>query len=186
MCRSAGLGGGAWLTRCCQALTPLYLSEIAPKKLRGLCVTFNQISMTGGIMVAFWVAYAVRNVPHGWQWAIAGQILPATVLLLMLIALPRSPRWLVQRGHAALAKDVLLSLRGSDDAEAELREIVQASRVEDSRAPWADYLRDPLIRRRVFITVGLQSFQTLTGINVRGGAQRRGCGPGGAHAPPPR
>ena len=91
-------------------------------------VTFNQLSMTGGIMVAFWVGWALQHEEHGWQWTVAAQCIPAVVLFLGLMVLPASPRWLAQRGRSVVARDTLLALgRTPAAADAELAEIDEVS-----------------------------------------------------------
>ena len=99
---------------------PLFNSELAPVEIRGRLITFNQIAMTGGIMVparattrdptpepptqtwafqvAFWVNYALQHYEYGWRYALAGQCIPAFILLVGCLWMPRSPRWLVQQG----------------------------------------------------------------------------------------
>lgn len=65
-------------------LVPLYNSELAPKEIRGRLITFNQIAMTFGIAVSFWVDYSLTSTHHGWRYAIGGQIIPAVFLLVRL------------------------------------------------------------------------------------------------------
>ena len=86
----------------------------APKAIRGRLISFNQISMTGGILIAFWINYFLRASPTGWRWAMAGQCVPAIIILLASPLLPRSPRWLVQNGQLDAARRVLIRLRGGD------------------------------------------------------------------------
>ena len=64
------------------AITPFFNSELAPADRRGMLVTLNQIFMTGGIMVAFWVNYALQDLAAGWRIAIALQCVPGAVLFI--------------------------------------------------------------------------------------------------------
>ena len=59
------------------SIVPLFNSELAPPNIRGRLISFNQISMTGGIMVAFWVNYALMAYEYGWRYALAGTCLLA-------------------------------------------------------------------------------------------------------------
>eukprot|EP00038_Savillea_parva_P010102 m.187985 g.187985 ORF g.187985 m.187985 type:complete len:501 (+) comp17243_c0_seq1:32-1534(+) len=156
---AAGLGIGF-----SSALTPVYIAEVSEAGNRGMMVTFNQLSMTGGIAVAFWIGWAVQDETHGWQWAVAAQCVPAIFLFLGLILLPASPRWLAQRGRTADARATLKSLgRSDDDADKEMLLIAEAIEVEiKAISVWSD----PLLVKCVAISVMLQSFQQLTGINV--------------------
>ena len=151
------------------AITPFFNSELAPAHRRGMLVTLNQIFMTGGIMVAFWVNYALRDVKGdfaGWRIAIAGQCVPGVVLFIGCFIVPRSPRWLVQQGRGAEAEAALFVLRGAGNVARELQEI--EADVEEERlhktSRWSDYCSGVTLRR-VITGCGLQMFQMLTGIN---------------------
>mmetsp|Transcript_15451 Transcript_15451/g.39954 ORF Transcript_15451/g.39954 Transcript_15451/m.39954 type:complete len:499 (+) Transcript_15451:73-1569(+) len=155
----AGLGIGF-----SSALTPVYIAEVSEAGNRGMMVTFNQLSMTGGIALAFWVGWALQHAAHGWQWAIAAQCIPATFLFVGLLVLPASPRWLAQRGRTSKARATLIGLgRSSAAADDELEQISAAISAE---ATAGSLLSDPLLVKCVAISVALQSFQQLTGINV--------------------
>eukprot|EP01043_Picozoa_sp_COSAG02_P005353 COSAG02_NODE_144_length_34086_cov_65.390944_28_plen_365_part_00 len=151
------------------AITPFFNSELAPAERRGMLVTLNQIFMTGGIMVAFWVNYALQNLPNGWRVAIALQTVPGVVLFIGCLIVPRSPRWLVQQGRDDEALASLLVLRGRH-AEArckqELQGIIADVDAEKSlpTSSWSDFCSG-ITGRRVISGMGLQMFQMLTGIN---------------------
>jgi sugar porter (SP) family MFS transporter len=151
------------------AITPFFNSELAPADRRGMLVTLNQIFMTGGIMVAFWINYALQDVHAGWRIAIAGQCVPGVVLFLGCLIVPRSPRWLVQQGRVSEAESALYTLRGRGDVRAvklELQEIetdVERER-RDNASAWGEFCGGVTLRRMV-TGCGLQMFQMLTGIN---------------------
>ncbi|CAE8599201.1 unnamed protein product [Polarella glacialis] len=50
---------------------PVYQGEIAPKSARGMIVTLYQLSITVGIMVAFWINFALRTTRHGWRYSVS-------------------------------------------------------------------------------------------------------------------
>jgi len=148
-------------------------------EVRGRLITFNQISMTGGIMVAFWVNYALQEYQYGWRYALAGQCVPALILLVGCMFMPRSPRWLVQQGLRVPsdgekwiqeARECLLLLRtGCDDEEIEeeIEEIKNAIAIEYLSPPtWGSMVEPGLNRRRLIVAVIIQSGQNLTGINA--------------------
>jgi SP family galactose:H+ symporter-like MFS transporter len=151
------------------AITPFFNSELAPADRRGMLVTLNQIFMTGGIMVAFWVNYALQDLAAGWRIAIALQCVPGAVLFIGCLIVPRSPRWLVQQGRTDEALASLIVLRGRHamaQCERELQEII--ADVEKEKAlptsSWSDFCSG-VTGRRVITGMGLQMFQMLTGIN---------------------
>jgi sugar porter (SP) family MFS transporter len=140
-----------------------------------MMISFNQINITGGIMVSFWVNYWLKGIDppgpgfqlSGWRIAMLLQCVPALVLLLGSLWLPRSPRWLAQQGRTTEALSALQRLRGAGDvADAELQQIVaDCSGSSGGTAPWSDFLYDAPSRRRLLCGVVLQTGQMLCGID---------------------
>jgi SP family sugar:H+ symporter-like MFS transporter len=82
-----------------------------------------QLMLTVGIFVAALSGLSLLSAPGGWRTAIRLQMIPATITLVLMPFLPRSPRWLVQQGRLQEAIDVLVRLRGKDNALAEFQGI---------------------------------------------------------------
>lgn len=162
---------------------PLYISETAPAAIRGKLVAMEQLAITLGILLASVVNASLYVAPGGelpgdaqWRTALAAQIVPGLLLLVVMLPLPRSPRWLMSVGRAPEAADALSKLRGLPGGAAnpavagELAEIA-AGMGEDSSArggappAWADLLA-PRVRGRLGIAIWLQVCQQFTGINV--------------------
>ena len=88
-------------------VVPLYLSELAPPNLRGSLVSLQQLSITLGIMVAFWLDYGTQNIggtgdtqsPVAWRLPLALQCFPSIILAIGTFFLPYSPRWLLLKGR---------------------------------------------------------------------------------------
>jgi sugar porter (SP) family MFS transporter len=156
------------------ATVPVYSSELAPADKRGMMISFNQINITGGIMVSFWVNLWLKGITGdssvtGWQWtgwriAMLLQCVPAGLLLLGSFWLPRSPRWLVQQNRVAEALETLRLLR-DHGAEEELRQICSDNDARVGVAPWSDFIFDPASRRRLVCGVTLQTGQMCSGID---------------------
>lgn len=152
------------------ATVPVYLAEIAPYEQRGSLVTRNEVMIVSGQFAAFVVNAVIFHVwgEHAgvWRWMLVVAVLPALVLLLGMLRMPESPRWLSSQDRDAEALDVLKQVRCSDRAEAELAEVHDLA--EEERASqtggWSD-LAVPWVRRLVLIGVGLGVFQQFTGIN---------------------
>lgn len=168
-----GLAGGFWtflLARFLVGLavgitsmiTPLYIAEIAPAGIRGALVTLNQLAITTGIAVAYFVNYLFAK-SGNWQAMFISAVAPSLILLLALVFLPESPRWLAGRGRFDAAGDVLRRVQGTEEADRslrELREIVQADQLKFSD------LFMPRFRRAILAGVGLAVFQQITGVNT--------------------
>ena len=76
---------------------PLYIAEMSPARIRGALVSLNQLAITVGIGVAYFVDYAFAS-SESWRWMFASAVFPAAVLLIGMIFLPESPRWLARKG----------------------------------------------------------------------------------------
>jgi len=165
------------------AIIILYMSEIAPKKVRGALVSGYQFCITLGILLASCVDYGTqnRNNTGSYRIPIAIQMLWAIILGTGLFLLPESPRYFVKRGKLDKAAHVLTRLRGepegSEYIQQELAEIVANHEYEVSVIPQSGYfgswyncfkggLRNPSSNlRRTILGTSLQMMQQWTGIN---------------------
>lgn len=109
------------------ALVPMYMGEISPAETRGKLSGLNQLMITVGMLIAYGVNYAFVHVFEGWRWMLGGAIVPAMVLLFGAFLLPESPRFLVRIGKNELARQVLKTLRSSEEAESEYKSIINSS-----------------------------------------------------------
>jgi len=145
-------------------IAPLYIAEIAPARLRGRLVTVNQLAMVVGILVAFISNYALAGIAHGaWRWMFGLGALPAAVFCLLLLWIPESPRWLLQRGLRDQARAVRLQFSSAEDVEGELAEMDRAIGEESGsyRELFGRALRKPMT-----LAILLAIIQQATGINT--------------------
>ncbi|KAL6714372.1 hypothetical protein ACLMJK_007795 [Lecanora helva] len=174
----AGLGIGF-----VSAIIILYMSEIAPKKVRGAIVSGYQFCITIGLLLASCVDYGTQNYNNtgSYRIPIALQMLWALILACGLFFLPESPRYFVKRGKIDRAADVLGRLRGqprdSEFVQTELAEIVANHEYELQVVPqgsyfssWANCFKGSLFDqrsnlRRTILGTSLQMMQQWTGIN---------------------
>ncbi|KZT52567.1 general substrate transporter [Calocera cornea HHB12733] len=168
----AGLGVGV-----ISATVILYMSEIAPKKIRGAIVAGYQFAITVGLLLSTVVTYATENRTNSgaYRIPIAIQFLWGLLLASGLLLLPESPRYWIKKGRQDKATDCLVRIRGqpaeSEYIQAEIAEIQANYEYELSiqQSGWIDVFRGGFSPsgnfRRVFIGVFLQMFQQWTGIN---------------------
>ncbi|WP_144111686.1 sugar porter family MFS transporter [Paraburkholderia sp. BCC1886] len=143
---------------------PLYLSEIAPRTMRGALISLHQLMVTVGILAAF-LSNTAFSGSGDWRWMLGVIAFPALAMLVGLIFLPRSPRWLMSVGRREEAEAVLHKLRGDEQAiQTEMREIDEQLKVEFEG--WGLFRSNKNFRRSVLLGVLLQIAQQLTGINV--------------------
>ena len=145
---------------------PLYISEIAPPKFRGVLVSLNQLAINIGIIIAYIVNYVFAQ-SAAWRWMFGLGVVPAILLLVGMIFLPRSPRWLIIKGHHNKALAVLRRIRGGnrevDHEVSEIRAMIDQS--QKGKAQWY-LLFSKTIRPVVIIGVVLAIMQQVTGINT--------------------
>ena len=151
---------------------PLYLSEISPQKVRGSMISMYQLMITIGIVIAFlsdaWLAsYANFGGMTGGHWRLMLGIiaLPAAVMFVGVLFLPESPRWLFMKGRKSDAIAVLTHLELDEaEMEVEVREIEDSLRIKQTGVHM--FFQNAPFRRAIFLGIGLQTIQQLTGINV--------------------
>src|SRR3954452_11126589 len=146
------------------AAAPVYISEVAPPEKRGQLVTFFQLAVTVGIVVAYLVGLAF-NGSEGWRWMLGLGAVPALALGIGMMEMPQSPRWLVMAGKDYVARATLARIRTGDEEAItqELEEIKDSLEVEPGG--WPDLLH-PMVKAALFVGVGLAILQQITGINT--------------------
>ncbi len=150
-------------------MTPLYIAEMAPAHLRGRLVSCYQLAITIGIMLGYVVNYLfVFGI--NWRWMFAAGAIPALILLIGMICLPESHRWLVLSNQTDRAKAVLDRLNPTGDSNAEIKSIQHAIAEEatagnNSVVKWSE-LFSPTIRPALIVAMVLFILQQVSGINV--------------------
>ncbi|KAH7112287.1 general substrate transporter [Dactylonectria estremocensis] len=165
----AGVGTGIVATA-----VPLYLSETSPARHRGAIITLNQVGISLGISIAFWIGYgfsfwrAGNGESLGWRLSILIQYVPAVIFCVGAPFLCESPRWLLEHDQLEAAAKALTDLRGSDRPEfvqAELEEI-RASILwhkENSISDAKVFIKDRALWARLWRAWALQFLQQLSG-----------------------
>jgi sugar porter (SP) family MFS transporter len=144
-------------------IAPLYISEIAPARHRGALVSLNQLAITIGILLSYIVDYFFAQTGQ-WRWMFGAGVVPAVLLLIGMIYLPYSPRWLVSRGQYTKALGILRRIRGNEEqANTELSAI--KATLQDKQGDWK-MLFSKGIRPTIYIGIGLAVIQQVTGINT--------------------
>jgi len=142
-------------------LSPLYIAEISPARIRGLLVSVNQLAIVTGILLSYSVNYGLTGAgPANWRWMFASAAVPSAFFLVTLLSVPESPRWLVQKGRDAEAENILSRIKGRGAAQTEIHAI-RAAVAEESGNVFDAAFRKPLV---VAVLIGL--FSQFTGINT--------------------
>ena len=142
---------------------PLYIAELAPADRRGRLVSLFQLAVTVGILASF-IIDEVFAPTHDWRTMLGIAVIPGAALVLGMLPMPESPRWLVKHGRTADARAALRRVRQAEDVDAELREIA-GDIAQDRPAAWSE-LASPDLRPALVVGIGLAVFQQVTGINT--------------------
>lgn len=154
-----GLGVGL-----ASVIVPMYISEIAPTRIRGKLTSLNQLSITVGILLAYIVDYALAPW-QAWRWMIGIAVLPAAVLFVGMLFMPETPRWLASRNRMYEAERVLRRTRRPDELDEAREEIRSAERQTREQCGWRD-LTATWIRPALAVGLGLAALQQFVGINT--------------------
>lgn len=147
---------------------PVFLSEIAPTRIRGGLNILFQLNITIGILFANLVNYGTNKIKGGYGWRISLGLagIPALLLTVGALLVVDTPNSLIERGKLEEGKTVLRKIRGTDNIEPEYLELVEASRIaKEVKHPFKNLLQRRN-RPQLIIAVALQIFQQLTGINA--------------------
>jgi SP family xylose:H+ symportor-like MFS transporter len=147
-------------------LSPMYIAEIAPARIRGKLVSWNQFAIIFGMLVVYFVNYFIAMNGDdqwlnetGWRWMFASETIPAGLFLVLLVFVPETPRYLVLKDQNDKALNILMKLNGKERAKQVLAEIRESLVVK--KAPWLSYGSLVLV-----IGIMLSVFQQFVGINV--------------------
>ncbi|HEV7348513.1 sugar porter family MFS transporter [Telluribacter sp.] len=148
------------------ATIPLYIAEIAPANKRGQMVTFFQLAITLGILLSYVVGFLFGELADGWRTMFWAGFIPAAILLVGMLLVPESPRWLINKGRGEEAMAVLIRLRGEANARTEYQQTIELiERERLSRADWKE-LFSRRLRIPLFIGIGIFAIQQFSGINA--------------------
>lgn len=145
------------------ALVPVYLSEMAPTKIRGTLGTMNNLMVVTGILLAYIVNYLFTPF-EAWRWMVGLAAVPAVLLLIGIAFMPESPRWLVKRGREDEAKNIMKITHGQENIEQELADMKEAE--AGKKETTLGLLKAKWIRPMLLIGIGLAVFQQAVGINT--------------------
>jgi len=160
-----GLGIGA-----ASMLSPLYISEIAPAKIRGQLVSLYQLAIVLGINLIYFVNFKIAaqgdsawNVEWGWRYMLGSGTLPAFLFFVLLFLVPESPRWLIKRKRYDEALQTLEKVNGKEKAREIANEIQSALSQENGTVA---ELFSPGLRMALIAGIVLALFSQITGINA--------------------
>lgn len=149
-------------------VSPMYIAEISPAKLRGRLVAVTQLNIVLGMLLAYLSNYIIASLDLGsleWRWMFGVEAFPAALFFVFLYLTPRSPRWLVNKGFIDEAKSVLEKCgTGQKNISRVIKEIKDSLELEQNSVK--EKLFTKKYRTPVFLAIMLALFSQLSGINA--------------------
>jgi len=142
---------------------PLFVAEVSPSRLRGRLGALFSVALTVGLLTAFLSDYVFRDSHLTWRWMFGVGTLPAVLLVIAVLMLPESPRWLLVRGLSDKARDVLRLMQGTRDVEDQVAAIEEGLARQSGR--WADLLK-PAFRMALIAGLGVAAIRHVTGVAI--------------------
>jgi len=143
---------------------PMYVAEISPSSMRGKMVSFYQLSIVIGILLAYLSNYLLLNTgANNWRWMFSSQTVPSLLFFAGLFFVSESPRWLIYKNRDAEAASLLTRIGGSDYAAAEQKQI-RNSYSKEATGKFADMFQNN-VRVIIFVGVIVAIFSQIVGQN---------------------
>lgn len=159
-----GIGIGA-----ASIVSPMYIAEIAPTRMRGRLVTLYQVGIVVGILLAVFGNMLIQrlgddawNLQTGWRWMLVTGLLPAIVFAGLIVPAVESPRWLMKMGFSERGFRVLCQLNGRESASVESAAIQESLGQEEGRF---SELFTPGFGRALLVGVILAAMSQASGIS---------------------
>ena len=142
-------------------VSPIYISEVSPARIRGTLVSLYQLAVTAGFLLAYLANWAIDAGidpsaaadaglwsrmfnAEAWRGMLGSETLPALLFLFIIFFIPESPKWLIIKGKPSEATAVLSRILGSED---EINAEVEATRSSsgEDKGSWADLLKPGIL-----------------------------------------
>ncbi|KAL4888868.1 general substrate transporter [Aspergillus ambiguus] len=166
-----GLGNGMN-----SSTAPVYQSECSPANVRGTLLTLQGTMTILGLCIAYWLDYGTSftDLSLQWRFPLAFQAVFAIFLILQVIGLPETPRWLMQNDRHEEAREVVAAINDlpSDDAQViqSLVDIESAIREDHQGGPlkFKEFFAHGSLQnwRRMLIIIAIEIMQQFTGSNM--------------------
>jgi sugar porter (SP) family MFS transporter len=145
-------------------VSPMYIAEISPAKIRGRLVALNQLAIVVGILLSYLSNWLLVDTGiNNWRYMLVAEILPATTFLMGLFFILESPRWLTKEGLEKDALDVLKVVAGAVNADHELQKIKKS--LAEKKTSLKELLH-PSLRRVLIVGILFSLFAHITGIDT--------------------
>ncbi len=151
-------------------LSPIYIAEISPEKIRGRLVALYQLAIVIGILIVFFVNLKIQrsgdlnwNINTGWRWMFASLVIPSLLFCILMMLVPESPRWLLKMGREEKARVILEKIGGYENAKIQIQQITETLKEEQGK--WSELFSGGYLRALI-VGALLAIFSQFSGINA--------------------
>ncbi len=146
---------------------PLYISEISPADKRGQLVSLFQLLITVGILASYLtdLIFAKNDVVWSWRPMLYSGVVPGMLLLIGMLFLPETPRWLMSKGRRQQAEKILRRVETPEKVELAIREIQKELEKDKEKVKFSEIFK-PWLRIPLMIAIVIMFFQQFVGINT--------------------
>lgn len=157
-----GLGVGA-----SSVVAPMYISEIAPAKRRGQLVALYQFNIVFGILMAYFSNYLIgtANLNEAWRWMLGVEAIPALIYSVLILKVPKSPRWLIAKKQDYYSAREILTRTDPDGVDEAMKLAIAESKEIRGKIS-VSTLFNPKFRKISFFAFLMAFFNQMSGINA--------------------
>lgn len=162
-------------------VSPMYISEISPAKIRGTMVSLYQLAITMGLLLAYLVNYLILRDSAGasysspwlqkvlssemWRGMLGSESFVTVLFLIIAFFIPESPRWLIVKGKDDKAMAVFSRLRSTAEGARDEFSATKASVAGEIKNEWR-VLLEPGIRKAVLLGCAIAILGQFMGVNA--------------------
>lgn len=161
-------------------VSPIYISEISPARIRGTMVSLYQLAVTMGLLLAYLINFVILKGASGisadgfmywafseqmWRGMLGSETVVALLFFAIIFFIPESPKWLMVKGQDQKALGIFRRLRTDDAGATEEMLLTKASIAGEVKSEWSA-LREPGIIRAVLIGCAIAILGQFMGVNA--------------------
>lgn len=143
-------------------VSPIYISEVSPARIRGTLVSLYQLAVTVGFLLAYVANWAIsanidptisgdvtlwQKIMHteAWRGMLGSETLPALLFFFIIFFIPESPKWLIVKGRLNKASAVLSKIYTTEAEVQNEIEITNSSMKGEEKGKWSDLLKPGIL-----------------------------------------
>ena len=145
-------------------VSPIYISEVSPAKIRGTLVSLYQLAVTVGFLLAYLMNWVIdSNIDpslaasqdltlwermmntEAWRGMLGSETLPALLFFFIIFFIPESPKWLIVNGKTDKASKILAKIYNTEDEIANEIQVTNASLKGETKGKWSDLLKPGIL-----------------------------------------